>query len=311
MGTSLNHSVTLIPPLFNVVAPPVSDPNALDQESMVTYLTMLDDPKPVMKAENRIRTSLDLLAVQSCGQYARAKSTNLKNSLEKTGASFKVVSATRSAGIVVGPLLGSVKVDSPEEIRREIIANPGLVRVDHVSPADISVKWDAAVDSAADRPHLSAAMISMTVTSANYRDIANKLKSLDLNPTGDSADCFNLQILPTLPQSERAIHNLRHGIEQQAALNARRSMVYFTLPKKYHLWGTMEDDERGTTPYLAHLNLYNNVYKRYETEKCPYIVKYGHASGPIYYLCTNHTRLCNRSEGIHQGDSPVHPELHV
>ena len=143
MGTSLNHSVTLIPPLFNVVAPPVSDPNALDQESMVTYLTMVDDPKPVMKAEIRISTSLDLLAVQSCGKYARA------------------------AGIVVGALLGSVEVDSPEEFKREIIANPGLVGVDHISPADISVKWDAAVDSAADRPHLNAAMMIITATSAN------------------------------------------------------------------------------------------------------------------------------------------------
>ena len=114
--------------------------------------------------------------------------------------------------------------------------------MDHISPDDISVKWSAAVDCAADRPHLSAAMTTITVTSTNYRDIANTLKSLDLNPTDDSAHCFDLQILPTIPQSEREIHNLRYGIEQQAALNARRSIVY-TLPKKSQLWGTVEDDD--------------------------------------------------------------------
>ena len=243
--------------------------------------------------------------------YAKAKSTNLKILLEKAGASFKVVSAARSAGIVVGGLLGSVEVDSPEEIKREIIANPGLVGVDHISLTDISIKWDAAVDSAVDRPHLSAAMMTITATSTNYRDVANKLKSLELNPTGDSAHCFNLHILPTLPQSEREIHNLHPGIEQQAALNARRSIVYFTLSEKHRLWRTMEDNERGTTPYLAHLNLYNDIYKRCETEKCPYIAKYDHASGSIYYAQTTHGLIIEVKEYIKETLPYLHLELHV
>ena len=137
METFLNHSAILLPPLFNAVAPPLSDSNALDQESMATYLTFADGPKPVMKVDIRIRTSLDLLAVQSCGQYARSKSTNLTTSLEKAGASFKIMGAARPAGIVVGALLGSVDVDSPEEIKRDVIPNPGLVGVNHASPADI------------------------------------------------------------------------------------------------------------------------------------------------------------------------------
>ena len=50
----------------------------------------------------------------------------------------------------------------------------------------------------------------------------------------------------------------------------------------------MEGDERGTAPYLAHLNLYDTVYKRCETNKCPHIVKHDHASGSIYYAQTTH-----------------------
>ena len=106
-------------------------------------------------------TSLQSKTVAS---MPKKKSKNLKTSLERAGASFKVVSVARSAGIVVGVLLGSVEVDSPEEIKNEIIVNPGLLGVDHISPADNNIKWDSAVDSAAGRPHLSVAM--MTTLSA-------------------------------------------------------------------------------------------------------------------------------------------------
>ena len=39
---------------------------------------------------------------------------------------------------------------------------------------------------------------------------------------------------------------------------------------------------------MAHFNLYNDVYKRSDTEKCPYIVKYDHANGSVYYAQTTH-----------------------
>ena len=120
-------------------------------------------------------------------------------------------------------------------------------------------------------------MMTITVTSADYRDIANKLKPLNLNH-------WRLSPLfqPSDPTNPPPVGQRNSDLPQQdpaeAALNKFRNIVFFEILAKRRLWDKTENEEHGTISYLSHLNIYNEVYERTDTTKCPYlyIMKYGH-----------------------------------